>query len=74
MASGVAELIRPDVTVERGSAQTPAGFGAGSAGETLEDLVLDAWEALAEHRRTECPVCGESLEPPGCRGCGTRVE
>ena len=43
------------------------------AGSTLEDIVLGAWEDLAAHGRTECPVCHGELEPQGCSTCGSEL-
>ena len=38
---------------------------------TLEDSILDAWEALTAHGRAECPVCLGELERGGCATCGS---
>jgi hypothetical protein len=38
---------------------------------TLEDSILDAWEALTAHGRAECPVCHGELERGGCATCGS---
>jgi len=66
-------------------ARSPEGllFGAGtrrgemqlfeSAGSTLEDLVLGAWEDLATAGRARCPVCSGELEVRGCRSCGSEL-
>jgi hypothetical protein len=40
---------------------------------TLEDSILDAWEALVAHGRAECPVCHGELETSGCRTCGSQL-
>ena len=40
---------------------------------TLEDSILDAWEALTVHGRAECPVCHGELEPGGCPTCGSSL-
>jgi len=40
---------------------------------TLEDHILDAWEALTAHSRAECPVCHGELEPGGCATCGSSL-
>ena len=43
------------------------------SGSTLEDIVLGAWEDLALHGRTECPVCAGELEVAGCETCGSEL-
>jgi DnaJ-class molecular chaperone len=43
------------------------------SGSTLEDIVLGAWEDLALHGRTECPVCAGELEAAGCNTCGSEL-
>lgn len=48
---------------------------------TLEDLVLERWEALAAHRPVPCPVCGSAMTVRGgvrpmtarCVGCGSEL-
>ena len=40
---------------------------------TLEDSILDAWEALTAHGRAECPVCHGELATSGCRTCGSQL-
>jgi hypothetical protein len=40
---------------------------------TLEDQILDAWEALTAHGRAECPVCHGELEHGGCASCGSSL-
>jgi len=40
---------------------------------TLEDSILDAWEALTAHGRAECPVCHGELELGGCAACGSSL-
>lgn len=44
-----------------------------SSGSTLEDIVLGAWEDLALHGRTECPLCAGELEVTGCLACGSEL-
>ena len=44
-----------------------------SAGSTLEDLVLGAWEDLAVNGRARCPVCGGDTSPSGCSDCGSQL-
>jgi hypothetical protein len=44
-----------------------------SAGSTLEDRILGAWEDLALHGRSECPVCAGELESTGCNACGSEL-
>jgi hypothetical protein len=44
-----------------------------SAGSTLEDYVLGAWEDLVAEGRAECPVCGGQTSPPGCSDCGSQL-
>jgi len=43
------------------------------SGSTLEDTILDAWEDLGLHGRTECPVCAGELEAAGCTTCGSEL-
>jgi len=40
---------------------------------TLEDSILDAWEALTAQRRAPCPVCHGELERGGCATCGSSL-
>ena len=40
---------------------------------TLEDSILDAWEALTAHGRAECPVCHGELVASGCNACGSQL-
>jgi len=40
---------------------------------TLEDSILDAWEALTAHGRADCPVCHGELERGGCATCGSSL-
>jgi hypothetical protein len=40
---------------------------------TLEDTILDAWEALEAHGRAECPVCHGELVTSGCETCGSQL-
>ena len=44
-----------------------------SAGSTLEDYVLGAWEDLVTDGRAECPVCGGQTSPSGCGDCGSEL-
>ena len=45
-----------------------------SAGSTLEDLILGAWEDLALEGRAQCPVCREQvLAVDGCAACGSHL-
>ena len=54
-----------------------------SGAPTLDALVSDAWEGLAELRRVACPVCGGEMvaaHAPGgrpiegrCRDCATTL-
>ena len=41
---------------------------------TLEDVVLRVWEDLALDGAADCPVCGASMAPGGCQGCGAELE
>ncbi len=51
--------------------------------QTVEDLILSAWEGLHDHRTATCPVCAAAMTPrygagPGplaavCRDCGTEL-
>ncbi len=41
---------------------------------TLEDVVLRVWEDLALEGAAECPVCGGSIAPAGCFGCGSLLD
>ncbi|MDX6636620.1 MAG: hypothetical protein QOJ01_131 [Solirubrobacterales bacterium] len=41
---------------------------------TLEDVVLRVWEDLALEGGAECPVCGGSMAPDGCQGCGAELD
>ena len=40
---------------------------------TLEDSILDAWEALTAQGRAPCPVCHGELETSGCDTCGSQL-
>jgi hypothetical protein len=40
---------------------------------TLEDQILDAWEALTAHGRAACPVCHGELATSGCQACGSQL-
>jgi tRNA(Ile2) C34 agmatinyltransferase TiaS len=40
---------------------------------TLEEVVLDAWEALRRDGRADCPVCSGELESTGCKTCGSEL-
>jgi hypothetical protein len=40
---------------------------------TLEDSILDVWEALDARGRAECPVCSATLAPAGCASCGSQL-
>jgi hypothetical protein len=40
---------------------------------TLEDSILDVWEALEARGRAECPVCSAPLVPSGCGSCGSQL-
>jgi hypothetical protein len=40
---------------------------------TLEEHILDAWEALTAHGRAECPVCHGELATSGCGTCGSQL-
>jgi len=42
-------------------------------GETLEDVVLGAWEDLEAGRHAECPVCGGSMSLLDCSSCGSEL-
>jgi hypothetical protein len=41
---------------------------------TLEDVVLRVWEDLALEGAADCPVCGGSMAPGGCRDCESALE
>ena len=40
---------------------------------TLEDSILDAWEALVAQGRAPCPVCHGELERGVCATCGSSL-
>jgi hypothetical protein len=40
---------------------------------TLEDAILDVWEALADGGPAECPVCGGEMSPLRCGSCGSEL-
>jgi hypothetical protein len=42
-------------------------------GLTLEDTVLGVWEDLVVGGSARCPVCGGSLTPDSCEGCGSEL-
>ncbi len=64
------------------SQEQAAGLGVG-AERTLDDVVVGAWEALAAHLSTACPVCDGELVPVygahsrpvcgRCTECGTEL-
>jgi hypothetical protein len=43
---------------------------AGARGQTLEDLVTGAWDALLAHAHADCPACGAELQPRHSAGAG----
>jgi uncharacterized protein (DUF983 family) len=61
----------------------PSLFDDADAGPTLEDVVGDAWRALATGAEAVCPVCGGALAPRygsgaaalggRCRTCGSEL-
>ncbi len=43
-------------------------------GQTLEDVILGAWEELVADGRAECPVCGGAMTMlSGCKECGAEL-
>ncbi len=41
---------------------------------TLEDSILDVWEALEARGRAECPVCSATLlASSACSSCGSQL-
>jgi hypothetical protein len=43
-------------------------------GQTLEDVVLGAWEELVADGRAECPACGGAMTMlSGCKECGAEL-
>jgi hypothetical protein len=40
---------------------------------TLEDAILDVWEALTDGGPAECPVCGGEMSPLRCSACGSEL-
>jgi hypothetical protein len=40
-------------------------------GFTLEGKILGVWEELVVEGIAPCPVCGGSISPAGCGGCGS---
>ena len=58
-----AEVERPQ-RGERSDALFDDGF-------TLEDRILGVWEELVTEGSAPCPVCGGSISPDGCGGCGS---
>lgn len=53
--------------------------GSGTAGPTLERMLMGVWEGLAATGSAACPLCGaEMRRGPGrtggrCGGCGTTL-
>ncbi|MGI8632998.1 MAG: hypothetical protein ACR2NA_10705 [Solirubrobacterales bacterium] len=43
------------------------------AGQTLEELILGAWEDLSVTGRAACPVCRAATAADGCRVCGATL-
>jgi hypothetical protein len=66
VATETAAVVRPH---RKGSAQRL--FEPSEV--TLEDVVLDAWEALRSDGRADCPVCSGELESTGCETCGSEL-
>lgn len=60
----------------------PAATAPGG-GDTLDDLLVGAWEDLTAHRTASCPVCHADMAPRygagpeavggRCGGCGTTL-
>lgn len=42
-------------------------------GVTLEDMVLGVWEDIVVAGSARCPVCGGSISPDRCEGCGSAL-
>jgi hypothetical protein len=42
-------------------------------GFTLEDRILGVWEDVVVEGSADCPVCGGSISPDGCVGCGSHL-
>jgi uncharacterized protein (DUF983 family) len=44
-------------------AVAPSLFDQPPGGRTLDDVIVEAWEALAAGAEAECPVCSGALVP-----------
>jgi hypothetical protein len=42
-------------------------------GVTLEDTILDVWEALSAGSTAACPVCDGALTVHGCARCESEL-
>lgn len=64
-------------------AAAPSLFDQPPGGRTLDDAVVEAWEALAAGAEAHCPVCSGPLVPQydayarpmagRCRGCDSTL-
>jgi hypothetical protein len=64
-------------------AVAPAEFDRAYGERALDDVIVQAWEELAAHQGTVCPVCGGEMEPEygaharpvagRCRSCTARL-
>ena len=59
---------------EDGSPQPRASRLFEPHGPTLEELILERWDALVVDGRAECPVCNGSMSAAGgCESCGSEL-
>jgi hypothetical protein len=58
---------------ERPQTERPAMRLFEPQGVTLEDTILDVWEALSAGSTAACPVCDGALTVHGCARCESEL-
>lgn len=53
----------PNVAGPPAASATTQPAGAAVGGQTLDDVLVEAWEGLMTHRIVACPVCRGALRP-----------
>jgi len=76
-------ILGPDPGGRDTPSRTEPSLAVGGR-STLDDVITSAWEDLAAHRTTDCPLCGGVLQPRyaaagaaplggRCTSCGTTL-